>query len=115
VSGRAGESAIGARPQANPNRDETKPAPRKSNKIQENPKESKGIQGKTLLDFLGFPWIPSSESGLFNGLRGNMTEKIPSRLPRRRLSPRDSFELPTVRRYHGFRFSERICRRLSHL
>jgi hypothetical protein len=35
------------------------------------------------LDFLGFPWIPSSESRLFNGLRGIFAQKFFSRLFRR--------------------------------
>ena len=29
-----------------------------------------------VLDFLGFPWILSSESSLFNGLRGKTAENI---------------------------------------
>jgi hypothetical protein len=29
-----------------------------------------------VLDFLGFPWILSSESRLFNGLRGQVGESI---------------------------------------
>jgi hypothetical protein len=29
-----------------------------------------------VLDFLGFPWILSSESSLFNGLRGKSAENI---------------------------------------
>src|SRR5579864_5616801 len=29
-----------------------------------------------LLDFLGFPWIPSSESRLINGLRGMFAHRI---------------------------------------
>jgi hypothetical protein len=32
--------------------------------------------GKRGLDFLGFPWIPSSESGLFNGLAEDFARKF---------------------------------------
>jgi hypothetical protein len=32
------------------------------------------LVGQGVLDFLGFPWILSSESSLFNGLRGESAE-----------------------------------------
>jgi hypothetical protein len=40
------------------------------------------------LDFLGFPWILSSESILFNGLRGFFVERIFSRALRCRAAPK---------------------------
>jgi hypothetical protein len=37
-----------------------------------NPSKTKEFQGKKL----GFPWIPSADSGLFNGLRRIQIKKI---------------------------------------
>jgi hypothetical protein len=43
--------------------------PSQSKPIQDTPKESKEKGRESKAKILGFPWIPSSDSGLFNGLQ----------------------------------------------